>query len=302
MSFSDDDYERTLCQLPQVHVFKIPVRMSAEGYRAADWPKDPTWTGKIKVVAKGSVAVIVLTDEKTNKVFAVCQVTDDSAVERTLDSGRYFVLRISNAQGKHAFIGIAFNERNDAFDFNVALSEFKSECDREKQAATESTAASGPSADFTLKEGEKIKIKLNKKKESSSGPAVAKGGTGFLLPPPKKGLLSPPPKQGGGALPPPVSPPIAKPAVVEVASSSNSSDPFSDPFGDFSSAFDTSSSTPSTNAAAPAATVFDFDQPPVAAKAADPFDFSTFGDSFSSGTAPSPSTSSTLIQPNLLDL
>ena len=121
---------------------------------------DPTWTGKIKVVAKGSVAVIVLTDEKTNKVFAVCQVTDDSAVERTLDSGRYFVLRISNAQGKHAFIGIAFNERNDAFDFNVALSEFKSECDREKQAATESTAASGPSADFTLKEGEKIKIKL----------------------------------------------------------------------------------------------------------------------------------------------
>jgi hypothetical protein len=38
---------------------------------------------------------------------------------------RYFVLKIQNAQGKHAFIGIAFNERNDAFDFNVALSEFK---------------------------------------------------------------------------------------------------------------------------------------------------------------------------------
>jgi hypothetical protein len=33
------------------------------------------------------------------------------------------VLRIQNATGKHAYIGIAFNERNDAFDFNVALQE-----------------------------------------------------------------------------------------------------------------------------------------------------------------------------------
>lgn len=42
-----------------------------------------------------------------------------------VDSGRYFILRIQNAQGKHAYIGIAFNERNDAFDFNVALQEHK---------------------------------------------------------------------------------------------------------------------------------------------------------------------------------
>ena len=42
-----------------------------------------------------------------------------------LDSGRYFVLRITNDKGRHAFIGICFNERNDAFDFNVALAEFK---------------------------------------------------------------------------------------------------------------------------------------------------------------------------------
>ena len=40
-----DEIERTLCQLPQVHVFKIPPRTSAQGYRAADWPTVPQWAG-----------------------------------------------------------------------------------------------------------------------------------------------------------------------------------------------------------------------------------------------------------------
>jgi hypothetical protein len=65
--------------------------------------------------------VITLLDSNTNQIFAACSVTEESSVERTLDSGRYFVLKIQNAQGKYAFIGVAFNERNDAFDFNVAL-------------------------------------------------------------------------------------------------------------------------------------------------------------------------------------
>lgn len=99
--------------------------------------------------------------DASNAVFAICQVTDDAAVERTLDSGRYFVLRITNAQGRHAFIGIAFNERNDAFDFNVALSEFKSELEREELANKWSNDAPvGPMKDMSLKEGEKIKIKI----------------------------------------------------------------------------------------------------------------------------------------------
>lgn len=88
----------------------------------------------------------------------MCQVTDDSSVEKTLDSGRYFVLKITNQQGRHAFIGIAFNERNDAFDFNVALNEFKQEIERESKASLLSQSV--PSQDFSLKSGEKVKIKL----------------------------------------------------------------------------------------------------------------------------------------------
>lgn len=195
----EDEYERTLLQLPSVHVFKIPMRKSAEGHRASDWPKEPTWTGKLRVIAKGKMAAIILLDAHTNQTFAVCPVSDEAAVERTLDSGRYFVLRIQNAQGKHAFIGIAFNERNDAFDFNVALQEHKESKAREERASTgifdsfEST--SEPTLqDLSIKVGEKITINIaggglrrEKKSTTSSG--------GLLAPPPARGgaLLAPPP-------------------------------------------------------------------------------------------------------------
>lgn len=133
------------------------IKEFLDGYRASEWPKDPTWQGKLRVVAKGNNLAIFLLDDNLN-VFAVCYVTDESAVERTLDSGRYFVLRITNAQGRHAFIGIAFNERSDAFDFNVALSSFKTEIEREGKASLESSEQQHQ--DFSLKSGEKIKIKI----------------------------------------------------------------------------------------------------------------------------------------------
>lgn len=162
-----------------------------EGHRASDWPKDPTWTGKVKIISRGRVCSIILLDND-NKIFAVCYASEDGAVERTLDSGRYFVLRITNQQGRHAFIGIAFNERNDAFDFNVTLSEFKNEIEREDQAnklTLESTSAIvQPLKDMSLKDGEKIKIKLisSNKKKNDENPSTI-GNKLTLLPPPRGG-------------------------------------------------------------------------------------------------------------------
>ena len=103
-------------QLPSCFVYKAPPRTSADGYRASNFPKDFMWSGKLKIVAKGREASIFLLDAN-NAVFAASPVTEGS-VERTVDSGRYFVLKIVNPQGKHAYIGLAFNERNDAFDLS----------------------------------------------------------------------------------------------------------------------------------------------------------------------------------------
>jgi hypothetical protein len=152
----------------------------------------------VKIISRGRVCSIVLIDNE-NKIFAVCYASEDGAVERTLDSGRYFVLRITNQQGRHAFIGIAFNERNDAFDFNVTLSEFKNEIEREDQAnkltlesSSSSSAILQPLKDMSLKDGEKIKIKLtsSSKKKNDENPAGI-GNKSTLLPPPRGGTTAP---------------------------------------------------------------------------------------------------------------
>ena len=49
--------------------------------RAADWPKDPVWSGKVKITARGQKASIFLLDTNTNAVFATCHV-EEGSVER----------------------------------------------------------------------------------------------------------------------------------------------------------------------------------------------------------------------------
>ena len=80
----------------------------------------------------------------TGEIFAICPV-DETAVEPVTDSSRYFVMKIQDGSGcpssqssyslhlihhpsllllisgRHAFVGMGFTERNDAFDFNTTI-------------------------------------------------------------------------------------------------------------------------------------------------------------------------------------
>jgi hypothetical protein len=150
--------ERVRAAITNAHVFKLPPRQSASvGWRGADW-KEKVWQGTVKVVERGDVTAVLLVDRTKGSIFAVCPVKE-GAIDRCVDSSRYFVLRIENANGRHMFIGVAFNERNDAFDFNTALEDSRREREIEK---TPVPVYTGPPKDYSIKKGEKIKVSIPK--------------------------------------------------------------------------------------------------------------------------------------------
>lgn len=120
-------------------------------------------------------------------------------VEQVLDSSRYFVLRITDASsGRHAYIGMGFQERGESFDFQVALQDWvrrqrPKPLDSDDSTLDPSKSPHAPKQDFSLKEGETLTIKIGAKgggikKNTGSllGSSGGSGGGGMLplLPPP----------------------------------------------------------------------------------------------------------------------
>merc|ERR1719456_1608695 len=124
---------------------------------AEDWKKC-IWRGRLQACGKGKDLNLKLMDPTSDKLFAACPIPNgdhEKVVERTKDSSRYFVLKISDGSGRHAFIGMGFEDRNDAFDFNCTLADFKTTfVDREKEVEQLPKAVE-PSQDLSLKAGQK---------------------------------------------------------------------------------------------------------------------------------------------------
>ncbi|KAK9111262.1 hypothetical protein Scep_018781 [Stephania cephalantha] len=227
MSVEEEEaFEHTLLVVREVSVFKIPPRTTSGGYKCGEWlQSDKIWTGRLRVVSCKERCEIRLEDPSTGELFAACFVLPgqrESSVETVLDSSRYFVLKIEDGQGKHAFIGLGFGERNEAFDFNVALS------DHEKYVRRENEKVGGeegddfhidihPAVNHRLKDGETIRINVKNKSTSGTGMLSAAGLAGgtSVAAKPAASFLAPPPA-GAGKIRSPLPPPPNDTAVTRM--------------------------------------------------------------------------------------
>ncbi|KAL6214521.1 hypothetical protein ACLB2K_013955 [Fragaria x ananassa] len=250
MSFEDEEesFEHTLLVVREVSVYKIPPRSTSGGYKCGEWlQSDKIWTGRLRVVSCKDRCEIRLEDPNSSELFAACFVPPgqrETSVETVLDSSRYFVLKIEDGTGKHAFVGLGFAERNEAFDFNVALSDHDKYVKRESDNDAAGSTASGddshievdPVVNHRLKEGETIRINVKPKPTSGTGMLSAAGLSGAAKPKSPALSLAPPP--GSGKLRSPLPPPPNDPVAARISSGGvkqdNASRKKSDPLSDLS--------------------------------------------------------------------
>jgi hypothetical protein len=168
MSEEEEGADITLLQLNRVFAFRIPPRTASTGYKAADWNKEPLWKGRLALRQHGDQVIIALEHTDKPGLFAACPlVTDPSkppSVEPVTDSSRYFVLRLEDGKGKTAYIGIGFNNRDDAFEFKVAIRDSQSSAEAEKEVKEKDKQ---PSKDYSLKGKIVLGKDLSKKKETA---------------------------------------------------------------------------------------------------------------------------------------
>jgi len=195
---NEDEVEFTLLNKRQAKAYQIPPSTSAAGQRAEEW-KESIWIGRCRLVGKGRTLIIRFLDADNDSLFAQCVIPNgdhEKYVERTVDSSRYFVLKIMNDQ-RHAFIGFGFSDRNDAFDFVSALSDFKAKYVEPEVNNDSSWKIQVPAQDLSLKEGQTITINLKGLGGSQRRSEAEKpGGSGpvpFLAPPPQVERSAPKP-------------------------------------------------------------------------------------------------------------
>ncbi|KAF0898633.1 hypothetical protein E2562_008209 [Oryza meyeriana var. granulata] len=171
---AEEPVELVLFQVTECYVYLIPPRKTAASYRADEWNVNKwAWEGTLKVISKGEECIIKLEDKSTGELYARAFLREGEPhpVEPVIDSSRYFVLRVEeNIDGRqrHAFIGLGFRERPQAYDFQAALHDHMKYLNKKKTAEEMvQHYEKSSSVDYSLKEGETLVLQL-KNKESGA--------------------------------------------------------------------------------------------------------------------------------------
>lgn len=188
---SDSSFQRVLFVSNDVHVYGIPPITSTKGFSASSWtsPTQPTaqqiFTARLRIIEttvdSKIKADVVLEDSKSGDLFAAAPYTSTAIVQQANDSSRFFAIRVQGEGGMKATLGVGFEDRSPAFDFNLALGEARKALDMETAAGTvpgKGKQAFGASEqenknDFSLKEGEKIHIQVGQKGRRAASPNTA---------------------------------------------------------------------------------------------------------------------------------
>ncbi|KAK4998514.1 hypothetical protein LTR66_002260 [Elasticomyces elasticus] len=217
---SSPPIERVLFSCQTVHVYQIPPLTSTRGFSASAWtaPPAPTarqiFTARLRIVERSTdvhiVTSILLEDARTGDLFAEAPYTAPAVVQQASDSSRFFAVRVQGDGGMKATLGIGFGERSEAFDFSIALAETRKVLGMEGSSAHATGSAKKDleepkKADFTLKEGEMLRIEVGGKgrrvrREERKVDGEEDGAALYSIrPPPGSGTmpsLPPPPSTG----------------------------------------------------------------------------------------------------------
>lgn len=214
----------TASELVFVLCMQIPPRKSAASYRADEWDVNKwAWEGALKVVSKGEECIIKLVDKTTGELYAQAFLRDGELhpVEAVIDSSRYFVLRVEENIGgrvRHAFIGLGFRERTEAYDVQAALHDHMKYLNKKKTAEEmEQHFQNTSSVDYSLKEGETIVLQLkNRNEKDTKTKLVEKSLSNLSLEDKGKSIETIPP-----IIPPPPPPGPLSPAATTPKSPSS---------------------------------------------------------------------------------
>ncbi|KAK5165073.1 uncharacterized protein LTR77_009170 [Saxophila tyrrhenica] len=214
----DSAIQRIVHLTSAVRVYTIPPLTSTRGFSASSWtsPTQPTaqeiFTARLRVIetslSNTLKADIVLEDPKSGDLFAAAPYTSPAVVQQANDSSRFFAVRVVGEGGMKATLGIGFEERGEALDFNIALAEMRKVLGFEKGEGKGGKAEVEEGKDWSLKEGEKIHIQVGnrgaRRSEEDGGSATGKDESAALFsiaPPP--GSTAKAQNDGPSVAPPP---------------------------------------------------------------------------------------------------
>jgi len=99
----------------------------------------------------------------------------EDSLQKCLDSTRGYAVKLTDGKGRAKWVGMAFRERNDAFDFKDTIRDYYKKLDYEKNPQKLAQEFETNKESFSLKKGETIKVGFAPAPEKSKNKAT--GGT-----------------------------------------------------------------------------------------------------------------------------